>query len=309
MRFPNDARRASAFSAMPIALGLAAAVLWGVGDVLARFSARGVGTLRAIYFGQFPGLALLTLWLLAVPSAHADIWQAPPMAWGAALLASPLNLLATYALTRAVSIGTLALVMPLISSYGAISALLAVASGEPLGRGTAFGLLATLCGAALAAAHRPPPGTDQPRRSGFTLPAGVPWALLAAMTFGLTIWMQGALVVPHLGSVVPVWIYAVTAILLLACGSRLLGQSLALPPRRMLLLALVTGFLTACAYAALSIGLSTGDVAIVSVLSSLSSAVSALLGFTLLGERLARWQWGGIGLIMAGVVTINATPH
>ncbi|HTR16804.1 MAG TPA: DMT family transporter [Acetobacteraceae bacterium] len=294
---------------MPVAFGLAAALLWGISDVLARFSARGLGPLRSLYFGQLPGLALLTVWLLAVPSAHAEIWRAPPGAWGAALLASPLNLFASYALTRAVTVGTLALVMPLISSYGAVSALLAVASGEALGRGAALGLLATLCGAALAAAHRPARTADEPRRAGLRLPAGVPWALAAAMTFGLTVWMQGTLVVPRLGSVIPVWIYAATAIPLLSCGSRLLGQSLAPPPRRKLLLALGTGLLTACAYAAVSLGLSTGQVAIVSVLSSLSSAVSALLGFTVLGERLARWQWGGIGLIMAGVATINATLH
>jgi drug/metabolite transporter (DMT)-like permease len=42
------------------------------------------------------------------------------------------------------------------------------------------------------------------------------------------------------------------------------------------------------------------------VLSSLCSTITAIMGFLLLKERLARRQWLGIALILVGVVLINA---
>jgi drug/metabolite transporter (DMT)-like permease len=50
----------------------------------------------------------------------------------------------------------------------------------------------------------------------------------------------------------------------------------------------------------------TGHVAIVAVLSTLSSVVTAMLGYTVLGERLAWHQWLGGATILVGVTIINA---
>jgi drug/metabolite transporter (DMT)-like permease len=55
----------------------------------------------------------------------------------------------------------------------------------------------------------------------------------------------------------------------------------------------------------MALGLTTGKVAIVAVLSSLCSTITAVLGFVLLKERLARRQWAGIALILVGVALIN----
>jgi drug/metabolite transporter (DMT)-like permease len=44
----------------------------------------------------------------------------------------------------------------------------------------------------------------------------------------------------------------------------------------------------------------------VTVLSTPSSGIAALLGFAFLGERLARHQWGGVIAILLGIALINA---
>ena len=50
-----------------------------------------------------------------------------------------------------------------------------------------------------------------------------------------------------------------------------------------------------------SAGLATGQVAIVTVLSSLQSAIAVGLACALLGEHLARHQWLGVAVIVAGL--------
>jgi len=47
-------------------------------------------------------------------------------------------------------------------------------------------------------------------------------------------------------------------------------------------------------------------VGVVTVLGSLFGAVTLILAFAILGERLARRQWVGVGLIFTGILLINA---
>ncbi len=62
-----------------------------------------------------------------------------------------------------------------------------------------------------------------------------------------------------------------------------------------------TGTVAVLGFVAVSAGLATGQVAIVTVLSSLQSAIAVGLACALLGERLARHQWLGVAVIAAGL--------
>jgi drug/metabolite transporter (DMT)-like permease len=57
---------------------------------------------------------------------------------------------------------------------------------------------------------------------------------------------------------------------------------------------------------AYNLGISTALTSVVSVLSSLFSAVTVLLAAIFLGERLARWQWAGVGAILLGIALVGA---
>ncbi|MBV9636124.1 MAG: DMT family transporter [Methylobacteriaceae bacterium] len=212
---------------------------------------------------------------------------------------APLTLIGSYAFTKALTTGTLSLVVPIATSYGAVSAGLAIAWGEPVTTRALVGIVATVIGVTLATAaqssHKAKPGS-----------AGVGWALIAAGVLGTSIWLQGTFVVPAIGSLPAVLIYLAISIPILVV-IRLAGRgSFALSPLSMWPVTLGAGLLTSSAGIALALGFATGHIAIVAVLSTLSSVVTALLGYTLLDERLAPRQLAGVVLAIAGVATINA---
>jgi drug/metabolite transporter (DMT)-like permease len=290
-----------------VVLGLVAALGWGGTDVLARFAGRAAGVYRSMFFGQILALVILSAWLVADPAIVARTAEAPALAWAAGLLCAPINLAATFALFRGLMVGKLGLVAPVAASYGAVTAILCAAGGEALGALTEAGIATTVAGVALASIPaRRPTALARPFPSAASRSAGIGWALAAALCFGVGFWLQGIYAVPSLGGLVPVWLYYVIGVTLFALLSYPSGQSLKPPPLRALPAVLGSGFLSVVAYIAFSIGLGTGEVAVVTVLSSLASAVTALLGRLLLGERLARHQWAGIAAIIAGLVLINA---
>lgn len=123
--------------------------------------------------------------------------------------------------------------------------------------------------------------------------------------FGLGFWLQGAFAVKSLGVVGALWIYCLAAVVILftTLAQR---RKLAAPPRSIVAPIMpisLLGFFT------LAYGATTRHVAIVTVLSSLASGVSALLGFFVRGERPSALQWLGIATIIAGVVMLKPTPQ
>ena len=79
-------------------------------------------------------------------------------------------------------------------------------------------------------------------------------------------------------------------------------QSLSLPRGSNLALVAGIGLIDTGAFVASALGFATGNVAIVSVLASLYSAVAVLLAAIFLRERLRVIQWTGIGILLVGVV-------
>jgi probable blue pigment (indigoidine) exporter len=284
---------------MAIVFGLTAALLWGLGDFLSRFSARGLGPWRATFYGQLPGLLIFSTWLAASSAARAPAFHAPPWIWALAVLAALCTVAAGYALTRGLIIGAVSLVIPLVASYGAVAAVLAVLTGERLALVAAVGIIATVAGVVFAAMGRGRTTTAAHRG------AGASWALAAAAGYGVTIWLQGRFIIPRMGPEMPLWISAIGNMTVALAFAGVRRQSLALPPRRLILFTFGYGTFTATAYLSMALGLMTGKVAIVGVLSSLSGTVTAVLGFALLAERLAMRQRGGIALILVGVALIN----
>jgi drug/metabolite transporter (DMT)-like permease len=64
--------------------------------------------------------------------------------------------------------------------------------------------------------------------------------------------------------------------------------------------------LDTAANVAYNLGITVSLTAVVSVISSLFSAVTVLLAWVFLRERLARWQWAGVGAILVGIVLVSA---
>ncbi|MFN1145183.1 DMT family transporter [Serratia liquefaciens] len=278
-------------------MGLAAALCWGSTDFLIGINARAVGVRRAVFFSQAIGFVIFSAWLWAT---SAPWLEASASIWGLALLAACLTVGGTLALSQAFAIGKAAMVAPLVTSYGAVTTLLSWISGERLGALTLAGLAVCLLGVMLTAVS---PGR-QPGRSRSTLPAAT-FALIAAFCYGTGFWLQGKYTLPVLGPSLSLWLgYTVglTAVLALNTDRRALVSRSNWRQGGLLLLA---SLLSLAGFSAFAMGAGSGSLAIVTVLSTLSGGIAALLGALLLRERLSALQWAGVLTVLAGALVLH----
>ena len=137
------------------------------------------------------------------------------------------------------------------------------------------------------------------------LSTGVGWALLAALGFGVLFWFLGFYVVPAVGPTISVWVIRLTSFSVLAVAAIPARQSLKLPIGSVWWQLAAVGFLDTAAFVANNAGLHTGQVSVVSVLASLYGAVTVLLAWIFLREKLESSQWFGIALIFTGIVLVS----
>ena len=134
---------------------------------------------------------------------------------------------------------------------------------------------------------------------------GVGWAILAAVGFGVMFWFLGFHVVPLVGDAVSVWVMRLTALVSLAVVALPARQSIRLPHGGVWWMLAAVGFMDTAAFVANNAALHIGPVSVVSVLASLYGAVTVLLAWIFLRERLERTQWLGIILIFVGVICVS----
>src|SRR5262249_45419979 len=114
--------------AMGIALGIVAAVAWGVADFLARGASRRFGADRTQLGMQLVGLFARSAWLL--PAGALTAATLLPAAALQAALGSWLVLGGLRLLYRALAIGYLSLVSPVAAAFAAVTAALAIVFGD-----------------------------------------------------------------------------------------------------------------------------------------------------------------------------------
>lgn len=281
-------------------MGLLAALCWGVTDFLAGFNTRNVGVQRTVFFGQALGFLMVSLVIVAFPHIARGALAAPLAAWGSALLAALFTVSGALTLSRAFSVGQAAIVAPVVTSYGAVTALLSWLSGERLGTLQGLGLGACLLGVALTAVTfgRPPQKNHAPRQA-------LGFAILAALLYGCSFWLQGRYALPAMGVVPVLWVgYAVGLLSLTGALLRRPGQ-FSRPPLKYVGSLLAASLMNLSAFSAFSIGALQGSVAVVTVLSALSGGIAAILGVLLFKERLNPVQWSGVGTVILGALILH----
>jgi drug/metabolite transporter (DMT)-like permease len=290
-----------------IILGLTGAVCWGMADFAARFASRRVGAYRTLFFMQFFGFLALSVYLKFNGgfSHVAPGWQP----WALTVAAGLLNVAASLSLYHSFEIGVMSIVGPVSSSYPALTVILALASGERIHALRAVGMAITFAGVILAAMSFAPKASDPSAptaaSSGAHLSRGVGWAILAAVGFGFMFWFLGFHVVPLVGGAVSVWVMRLTALVSLSVFALPARQSIRLPHGGVWWMLAAVGLMDTAAFVANNAGLHIGPVSVVSVLASLYGAVTVLLSWIFLRERLERSQWLGIVLIFVGIVCVS----
>ncbi len=323
-----------------IVFGLTAALCWGVADFFARGATRSGGIFGTLLSMQ--GIATVALFAVAMPLGLLHLANLPPRL---ALIAALLNLVilaGTALLYRAFAIGTLAIVSPIAASYAAVTALLAIVlSHERPHLPQLIGIAGTLGGVILVSAvssappdHHAdlpsPPGDGSDtrarvRRAPRSLAPGLPEALISTLIFGIAYWAL-RFVVAGLGGVTVAFIGKASdliALVLIALAAALLprlksrrapaASALSSPSMqpagrrwRVFLMAVIpTALFDTAANIAYNLGISGNLTSIVAVLSSLFGAVTVLLAWIFLRERLSPWQWAGVITIFLGIVLVS----
>lgn len=274
--------------------GLGAAVAWAISTLCSSRSSRIIDPLSVVAWVMLVGL-LITLPVVAtegIPSAlhgGAAAWLAFSGVGNVGGLA-----LAYFALR----IGQVALVAPVVSTEGAIAALIAILAGESLAPGVGVTLAMIAVGISLSAV----PNADHSAEHRARHPAAVMLAVAAALTFGGSLYATA-----RAGSSLPAaWVVlsarvvgTVALAIPLALGGRLRLTRRALP------LVITSGVCEVLGFYSYTLG-SRHGIAIAAVLSSQFAALSGIGAYVLFGERLSRVQLIGVCTVIAGVALLSA---
>jgi drug/metabolite transporter (DMT)-like permease len=195
-------------------------------------------------------------------------------------------------------IGKVGVVAPIVSTEGAIAALIAVLAGEELAPGAGAALVVVAAGIVLVGMSQDSSGSS---RRTHDLRAAL-FAGAAALSFGASLYATGHVAsdLPVSWAILPPRVIGVIAIAVpLTLTARLRLTRNALP------MVLVAGVAEVVGFASFALGARHG-IAVSAVLASEFGAVAALAAFVLFRERVVRLQMVGIAAIAVGVAVLSA---
>jgi drug/metabolite transporter (DMT)-like permease len=273
--------------------GLGAALVFATTTLCNSRSSRMIGPGQLLAWVMLIGLAI-TGPLLALRGVPEGL-DAESVAWLAvAGVGNVAGLRLAYAALR---IGKVGIVAPLVSTQGAIAAVIAVVAGERLTNraGLLLGLIAlgtVLAGAAPEAEDAPEAHHDKRAALlGLGAAVAIGWSLYAIGRVSIELPVVWALLPSRLIGVV-----AVSVPLGLGSGLRM--------TRRAAPLVLVSGVCEVAGFALFAFGARHG-IAVSAVLSSQFAAIAAIAAYLLFRERLSSVQWVGVAVIAAGVGALS----
>ena len=271
-------------------LALAASFSWGTSNYLAGVESRTRSVWHVAALSQIAAAGAAGVALLAAR-------QPPPGSWDFFLLVvtgvtTAAGLVMFY---KALAIGTMSIVAPIIASEVLIPVAAAIVMGERPGLQAYTGMVLTVGGVVLISWARR--GTrDHVARKAVIL------AVLTAVCWGFMLLIYGTT-----GKENPMWAVfdtRVTSAAVLAAYVLLTGRGLTLKGENVPVLAAI-GLLLAAANILFIVAAGQGYLSVTSILGSLSPVVVTVYAQLLLHERLAPRQWAGFVAVFAGIVLLS----
>jgi drug/metabolite transporter (DMT)-like permease len=280
---------------------LCAAVAWGAGDFLGAVGTRRAGLLGTMCTGQAVAcLALALLTLTPVPVTRPGPGDLVTLA-----ASGVLGVISYAGFYRALQLGPVSLVSPMFSAYAVVAVILAVVfGGERLTLPGLAGVALTIGGVVLVSAVAPAGAEPQPGGRGRR--DGVPYALVAMLSWGVTIYLLGR-ASESLGWFLPVALSRVVtfAIILSVTAVVFLRRPAARPRPATLLLPGIAGFLDVVAFIAYTRATAAGSVAVTAAASACFPLIVIAGGVVVFHERLRGRQILGTAMTLVGLLVLG----
>jgi drug/metabolite transporter (DMT)-like permease len=271
--------------------GLGAAFAWATAAICATRGTRLIGGPSVLAWVMLTGLVVTLPWAATQGKPDVDMTAARWLI--VAGVGNCVGLLFAYS---GFKIGKVGVVAPIISTEGAIAAVIAVAAGEQLAPGTGAALAVVATGTVLAGMTRESSGAEGRHR------AAALFGGAAALSFGASLYATGQVSseLPLAWAILPPRVIGVLAIAVpLAVAGRLRLTRRALP------FVLISGLAEVAGFASFAVGARHG-IAVSAVLASQFGAVAAAAAYFVFRERLTRLQVAGVATIAAGVAVLTA---
>ena len=283
--------------------GLAAALGWGLSDLWAAISGRRIGSGRTLVVAQVAAAVVVTVLVVIARPDLSGIptvapWIVPNAFLGAAAFAT---------LYRALQLGPVAVVSPVLASYAVVPVFLSVVLlGETLGGWEVLGVVVTIAGVVLTSTDPKALRTGTRTKS-----AGLPWAIGSTLLFGVATYVMGW-AAKEAGFLPSLWFGRLTmtsvvliAALVLRVRSRSTGEARDPVVPSMLRLAVLVGLMELVGTIAYARGAEVGLVSIVTAASATYPLIPVLGGVVLLHERPVPTQYLGIAMVIGGLLLLG----
>jgi drug/metabolite transporter (DMT)-like permease len=278
-------------SAAAVFLALASAAVWGTADFSGGLVSRRVATVPVTVISQAAGFAAILI-ALAIAGGGID-----HRSFGIGILAGIGGGTGLAAFYKALSLGTMSIVSPVVACGAVVPFVVSVATGErPSGLSVAGAGLA-IGGAVLAS-------VEERRAVEAHRARAVVLAVAAAVALGLFTYFLGlgSREGSALSTLTGARVGSLGFLLLLAAGRR---ESLRVG-RRWILPIVAIGLLDTSANALFALASRHGLLSLVSVLGSLYPVMTIVLAYVFLHERLTRVQLAGVATALVGVAALSA---
>jgi drug/metabolite transporter (DMT)-like permease len=271
-------------------LALASSVVWGAADFSGGSLTRRLPTFAVTVISQAAGFVVL---LVAI-GVRGDV-GGRSLALG--LLAGVGGGIGLAAFYRALSLGTMSVVSPLVACGAVVPFAIALATGERPAVVAVVGAAAALAGAVLASVEE---RRSESRERG----QAILLAVAAALALGLFVYFLGlgSREGDALSTLVGARVGSLSFLVLATAVTRAQVRI----PRRALLPVAAVGIADVSANVLFAYASGHGLLALVAVLGSLYPIVTVLLAHVVLGERLTATQKAGVAVALAGVCAIAA---
>ena len=274
---------------LSLALGMCAALAWGVHDICVRYVSQQGGVLPALSVVILSGLVLMLPVMIWIGG-----WdQMTPLAYQFSVISGAFYLIGCVGLYNAFSIGPVRLVAPIIGAYPILSIAWAALQGQSVPADQWLAVAAVITGVAIVSTI-----SDSDDSNG-TQKTAIGWAVMAAVGFALT--FAFGHIATQAGAEMPVVLITrlatATGVVLLLIASK----ERKLPDRRAWPLLVLMGLLDAFA---LGIVIAAGGLdrpEFAAVAASTFGMITIILAWSFLKERMTRPKWIGVAITFCGI--------